>query len=251
MKRVDISTCHLDYKSTGTEYQDKWIVDLTNAKTNGYFVEAGSYDGIGGSNTYVLEKQLNWQGICVEPVKFYFKELIKNRKICENVCLYSEEKEIEFREFVKYNDRELYTWQNYKMAGFSGINEHIISRFKSIEKNGHPAINYQKPVLWSRKSDRKFELPEGRIIKKQSMTLESLLDKHNAPNIIDYISLDTEGSEYEILKNFPFNKYTIMAFSIEGSQCSKLLKNVGYIEVKNKFCNNNLDYYYIHSSMKL
>jgi len=64
MKRVDISTCHLDYKSTGTEYQDKWIVDLTNAKPNGYFVEAGSYDGIGGSNTYVLEKQLNWQGIC-------------------------------------------------------------------------------------------------------------------------------------------------------------------------------------------
>jgi hypothetical protein len=43
-----------------------------------------------------------------------------------------------------------------------------------------------------------------------------------------------------------------MAFSIEGSQCSKLLKNVGYIEVKNKFCNNKIqDYYYIHPSMKL
>ena len=218
MSRIDISTCHLDYKSAKTQCQDKWIVDLTNAKTDGYFVEAGALDGIITSNTYVLEKQLNWQGICVEPIDRKFKQLIKNRKICENVCLYSKEGKIEFVE-------------SQTNPGWSGINKHI-----QIRKYKHDIIpiNIFKTLR--------------NIVKKQCLTLESLLDKHNAPNIIDYISLDTEGSEPEILKNFPFNKYTIMAFSIEGRYCSKLLKDKGYIQVENKFDEllKKVDYYYIH-----
>ena len=51
MSKVDISTCNLNYKSNPNTNQDKWIVDLTNAKTNGYFVEAGAHNGIQQSNT--------------------------------------------------------------------------------------------------------------------------------------------------------------------------------------------------------
>ena len=32
---------------------------------------------------------------------------------------------------------------------------------------------------------------------------------------IDYISIDTEGSEYEIIKNFDFEKYDVEIFTIE------------------------------------
>ena len=71
---------NLNYRSDIRTCSDKWIVDLTNAKTNGYFVEAGAAGGITSSNTYVLEKQLHWQGICVEPLKFFYDILIKNRK---------------------------------------------------------------------------------------------------------------------------------------------------------------------------
>ena len=91
---------------------------------------------------------------------------------------------------------------------------------------------------------------KGTIIKKPCMTLENLLDKHETPSIIDYVSLDTEGSEYEILKSFPFNTYPkqIMAFSIESDSCSELLNSIGYIEVKNKFSDEDYEHYYVHPS---
>ena len=235
MSKVDISTCNLNYKSNPNTNQDKWIVDLTNAKTNGYFVEAGAHNGIQQSNTYVLEKQLNWQGICVEPIDSIFNVLIKNRKICENVCLFrANHKKIEFREFVEENEvidsESPWSWKKFKnknkWSGYSGISAYV-----------------KRDIDWTGRT-----LPAGRIIKKLCVTLESLLDKHNAPAIIDYVSLDTEGSEYQILKNFPFNKYTVMAFSIENGYrtCSNLLKDNGYIQVKNKFTNVNYESFYIH-----
>lgn len=40
-----------------------------------------------------------------------------------------------------------------------------------------------------------------------TMSLEDLLDQNNAPPIIDYLSIDTEGTEYDILSNFNFERY--------------------------------------------
>mgnify|MGYP001445796778 CR=1 FL=1 len=247
MSKVDISTCQFDYKAA--QCQDKWIIDLTNAKTDGYFVEAGAADGIRSSNTYVLEKHLNWQGICVEPIDGLYEMLIKNRNICENICLYSEEKEIEFLEFVDYSSA-IKGKGGYDYSGYSGIKKHIhISRRKRLLLLSWQAslVSKEGGRYWDDVHKMWTDVKKGKTIKKHTMTLESLLDKHNAPNIIDYISLDTEGSEFAILKNFPFNKYTVMAFSIENRYCSNLLKHKGYIVVKNKFDpDNKHEYYYIH-----
>lgn len=50
-----------------------------NAK-NKYFVDIGASDGIELSNTYLLEKEYNWKGICVEPIPYRFNDLCNNRK---------------------------------------------------------------------------------------------------------------------------------------------------------------------------
>ena len=42
-----------------------------------------------------------------------------------------------------------------------------------------------------------------------------MLDKHGAPHKIDYLSIDTEGSEYDILKDFNFEKYDISIITCE------------------------------------
>ena len=42
-----------------------------------------------------------------------------------------------------------------------------------------------------------------------SISLEDLLEKYNAPYVIDFLSIDTEGSEFEILNGFNFKKYKI------------------------------------------
>lgn len=60
--------------------QDKWVAESYKYKKNGYFIEVGAYDGIQTSNTYFLEKELNWNGICIEANRQVFNSLAANRK---------------------------------------------------------------------------------------------------------------------------------------------------------------------------
>tara|TARA_R110000796_G_scaffold16566_2_gene51624 strand:- start:482 stop:919 length:438 start_codon:yes stop_codon:yes gene_type:complete len=48
-----------------------------------------------------------------------------------------------------------------------------------------------------------------------TITLTDLLNLYNAPNKIDYISIDVEGSELEVLAGFDFSQYDVKMFSIE------------------------------------
>jgi hypothetical protein len=67
------------------------------------------------------------------------------------------------------------------------------------------------------------------------VVLSDVLDKYGAPSIIDYLSLDTEGSEFRILKAFPFDRYAFRVMTVEHNgfpkamaQLQKLLKSKGY-----------------------
>ena len=48
-----------------------------------------------------------------------------------------------------------------------------------------------------------------------SITLLDVLNYYNAPNNIDYLSLDIEGSEYDVLSSFDFETYNIKILTIE------------------------------------
>lgn len=78
----------------------------------------------------------------------------------------------------------------------------------------------------------------GKIYFVNTMTLEELLIDSNAPNYIDFISIDTEGSEFEILKSFNFVRYTFGVISIEHNfvqekrnKIHQLLTSFNYIRV--------------------
>ena len=60
--------------------QDIWVAKKFEYKKNGYFLEVGAYDGIQTSNTYFLEKELGWSGICIEANPSVFNSLALNRK---------------------------------------------------------------------------------------------------------------------------------------------------------------------------
>jgi hypothetical protein len=55
----------------------------------------------------------------------------------------------------------------------------------------------------------------GKAVQMQTKTLEDILSDANAPTYIDYLSLDSEGSELDILSTFPFWKYRFGAVTIE------------------------------------
>tara|TARA_A100001015_G_scaffold201492_1_gene224915 strand:- start:488 stop:1273 length:786 start_codon:yes stop_codon:yes gene_type:complete len=197
--------------------QDKWIVkEIFNYKKNGYFLDLAATNGISENNTFYLEKRLNWNGICIEPNKKFFKKLRKRRKVkclCEVVGHESEE--IDF----------------LSLGGTGGIiGDEYDNNFLKREKRIKKAIT------------------ENKIEKRNSRSLVSILDEINAPKIIDYFSLDIEGAEEIVLKNFPFEKYKFLALTIERPSplINQLLKKNNYTFVKNF----KVDGFYIHESIK-
>jgi hypothetical protein len=66
--------------------------------------------------------------------------------------------------------------------------------------------------------------PAARKIK--SISLNNLIKKYQLGKNIDYISIDTEGSELNILKNFNFKKYNVKIFTIEHNFKKKIKQNI-------------------------
>jgi hypothetical protein len=89
-------------------------------------------------------------------------------------------------------------------------------------------------------------------IMRTTISLNDLLEKSNSPLFIDYLSLDTEGSELEILKSVDFSKYTFGLIDVEHNgvepkrtQIKDLLTSNGYIYIRE----NNWDDCYKHQSV--
>src|SRR5690606_19224151 len=79
----------------------------------------------------------------------------------------------------------------------------------------------------------------ARMVRFETTTIGSILQRANAPEFIHYLSIDTEGSEYEILSVFPFDQYTLGALSVEHNfveerrqSVRRLLEDNGYRFVK-------------------
>jgi FkbM family methyltransferase len=160
--------------------QDLFVLFVTNFKQNGYFIEAGASDGITSSNTFTLEKEFNWSGILIEPGAYWRESLSKNR-----TC------HIDYKAIWKENNSVL----------FNEIqNKPTLSHISSVDPNS-----------WL--FDINQETKSQYIV--QSITLSDMLNHYNAPKFIDYLSLDTEGSEYDILSSFDFDSYDIQLITVE------------------------------------
>ena len=179
--------------------QDLFVLYFTNyIGKKGFFVEIGAGDGVNISNTYLLEK-IGWTGILAEPVD-YNNENMKLRKcIKDNRCVYSKTGlKIPFAEVPFF----AVTPESPQPQNFSTI----------LKDANHPGIN---------RTNNTFSFNNGaetipfKVRDVETISLNDLLKQYNAPNKIDYISIDTEGSEFEIISNFDFNKYDVEIFTIE------------------------------------
>lgn len=138
--------------------QDKWVVEFFKFKKNGYFIELGAYDGIQTSNTYYMEKNLEWKGICVEANPIIYQSLIKNR-----------------------------TSKNINVT----LNEYVGECFFTKDKITTTGV------------------------KVPCNTLNNILQECNCPKDIDYLSIDIEGYEYIVLKDFNFKEWNIGLMTVE------------------------------------
>jgi FkbM family methyltransferase len=197
--------------------QDLEVLKFYNNKTGGVFIEIGASDGIELSNTYLLEKTYNWTGICVEPIPDRFKLLCQNRpkSVCYDKAVYNES-----------NKQVIFDIAN-NCDLLSGISNNIDCHKRSVDANKTQ-------------------------IMVTTISFNDLLEKSNAPLFIDYLSLDTEGSELEILQSVDLQKYTFGLIDVEHNyveprrtQIRELLLSNGYQYIRE----NQWDDCYKHNSI--
>ena len=200
--------------------QDVNVINFYKNKKDGFFIEIGASDGIRLSNTYLLEKDYGWTGICVEPIPTNYNKLLTNRP--KSYCC----------------DKALF--------GVSGLT-------LDFDVSNHPVDGDLLSGISANINHHKQRVDANKTtIKVTTITLLDLLTISDAPKFIDYMSIDTEGSEYEILKAFDFSKYIFGLIDLEHNYVEPqrtmmrdLLTSNGYV-----FIGANIqDDCYKHSSL--
>ena len=176
-------------------YQDMFASFVIGDKFDKTFFEFGATNGIDLSNSYTLEKYLNWEGTLSEPSPQWHDELKKNRPHTNIVseCIWSE------------SNKEL----NFFVSDVGVLSS--LEDFKESDKISMPG-------------NTQARLKSGKSIIVKTISLNDIIEKQFNSKTPSYISIDTEGSEYEILKNFNFKKYRPLVFTIEHNFTELQLK---------------------------
>ena len=156
--------------------QDRVVDEYLHGKRNGVFVDIGAYDGVTFSNTLMLERDRGWTGLCIEPLPDVFAQLRKNRGcICVQACMGNrEEHAVEFLAVQS---------EAFRARMLSGVLTEYDPRHLArvdIEINEFGGSKAVIPVPMRH--------------------LHGLLHEHGIGNV-DYLSIDTEGSELLILRS--------------------------------------------------
>jgi FkbM family methyltransferase len=179
-------------------HQDLLALATAGYRPNGFFVEIGATDGKTISNTFFLEKEFGWEGILCEPTRFWHDKLRVNRT-------------------AKISTRAAWSSSNQVLKIIETSNPEL----STIDKFRHNDFHSSKRVL-------------GVEYNVMSISLNDLLELHSAPKYIDFISIDTEGSEFEIVMNFDFTSYKVGMFAIEHNY-SKTRKLVHKLMERNNY----------------
>jgi FkbM family methyltransferase len=160
------------------------ILNLSGNKKDGFFVDIGAHNGIEGSNTKYLE-EIGWSGICIEPHPHVFESLKKNRK-CEslNCAIW-----------------EIDTTVNF--MAISGYSEMLSGIIESYDPRHSERIQRELQIYGG----------SSEIVEVDARRFDSIVKN----TTIDFLSIDTEGSEMHILKQVDFSLYDIKLVCIENN----------------------------------
>jgi len=172
-----------------------WKKIKKRKKQPGFFIEAGACGGEHLSNSLYFEVKHNWTGLLAEPSPDFHDQLIKkNRK----------------------------AW----------ILPHCLSTTRKVETVEFDAAKFNGGIIQPDKilpSDLGREVPRteekrwGKTITAQCFPLQSVLVALGNP-IVDYFSLDVEGSEFPILKSLDWDNVNISIISVEMNHAGDIFE---------------------------
>jgi FkbM family methyltransferase len=194
---------------------DDWARSLFPKGYEGIFIEAGALNGVAGSATLPLE-ELGWEGLCVEPQHDQFEQLKLNRKChVSKVCL-------------------------------AGQDHRGVEFFIPDDFPGRAGMTRTMPEHKRKKAG------SGTTEVLTTWTLTRLLRslKLDWP-VIDFLNLDTEGSEPEIIRELIRTGRHVKAIAVEGAATHEMLIEAGYVETVNEYKPRSCDRYYFHGECGL
>lgn len=179
------------------------FVDFVLDKRGGRFLEFGATNGLDLSNTHWLETQRNWSGVLGEPARNWHEALRKNRpnSEIEQRCIWHKTGE----------ELEFYESEIGELSTLKGFGEDDANQTARTRK--------------------------GRNYSVESVALNELCDLHFGNKPLDYLSVDTEGSEWEILQSFSFDVFKPNIVTVEHNMTSsreklfELFQAAGYVRV--------------------
>lgn len=198
------------------EYHNQ-ILEYFPEEYNGYFVDVGMSDPIKGSNSYLLEVS-GWKGICIEPnIKYCDMAQGVRQNIVNCAC----------------GDKDIDN-QDFTIVNISFGEEGAVSSLKVDErllKSHSHLINHIKET------------------KVNVRKLDTILSEFDFMKQIDFITIDTENTELDVLKGFDIARWNPKLMIIENNYnepfIEQYLTNFGYIKIKRYHVND----FYIRSKM--
>lgn len=174
---------------------------------NGFFVDVGANDGVTINNSIYFEENNNWTGINIEPIKSTYDKLIENRPKCINLnCAISNENGT--AEFILNK----------------GYTE-MISGLKSQFDPRHKERLLRELQYFGGTSE---------VVIVPTKRLETVFSENNVKHV-NYLSIDVEGAEFEVIKSIDFDKVFIDVIGYEnnyddqGQKIMIYLQNKGFV----------------------
>lgn len=169
--------------------QDRYIIRLFRGKRNGTFIDLAANQAYALSNTFALERDFDWNGLCVDANYNVWSELATRK--CTVVAA----------------------------AAGKYMNEEIPFRFRVKAESAYAGLIKDGMKMAGRSAD------QGTVY---TVTLNNLFENFHLPVIIDYFSLDIEGGETYVLESFDWNKYKFNVISIEQPKAAVREKLIKY-----------------------
>jgi len=186
--------------------QDKYLeTNIFKGYKNGFFVDVGAHDGVSINNTLYFDKNNNWTGINIEPIKSVYDRLVSNRpnNINLNCAVCNKDGETEFLCNTGYTEM------------ISGIKDTFDQRHLQRLENENRQMG-----------------STTQVITVNTKKLETICDEHNISHI-HYLSIDVEGAEFEVIKSINFDKVFIDVIGFENNYNDVSVPIVEYLENKN------------------
>jgi len=171
--------------------QDGTVIKILNM-TGGYFVDLAANEPIYLSNTRALERDYGWDGVCVDGNDQMLERLVQHRR-----C-----RVIKGAVTAQVGGKVTFLTPVWDVKAVQAAREG-----KPLARNAMSGILSNSTDLKSDRGWVRAEMP--------STTLMEILQHVRAPRVVNYLSLDIEGAEYEALRTFDFSRYRFDVMTIE------------------------------------